>query len=48
MARIHKIIEEKQRWLDDSVGRQERRRKSEPPIVFAHQIAQEQQVGYLG
>ncbi|WKX99980.1 hypothetical protein Q1695_014673 [Nippostrongylus brasiliensis] len=43
MEKVINAIEEKKRWLDDARHKQERRPKTEPPAVFAHEIAQMQQ-----
>ncbi|KIH53697.1 hypothetical protein ANCDUO_16169, partial [Ancylostoma duodenale] len=43
MEKVINAIEEKKRWLDDARHRQERRSKTEPPVVFANEIAQKQQ-----
>ncbi|CAJ0598446.1 unnamed protein product [Cylicocyclus nassatus] len=43
MEKVINAIEEKKRWIDDVRHRQERRAKTEPPIVFANEIAQKQQ-----
>ncbi|KAK6023948.1 DnaK family protein [Ostertagia ostertagi] len=44
MEKVINAIEEKKRWLDEARHKQERRAKTEPPIVFAYEIAQKQQV----
>ncbi|KHJ87295.1 DnaK family protein [Oesophagostomum dentatum] len=44
MEKVINAIEEKKRWLDDVRHKQERRPKTEPPVVFANEIAQQQQV----
>ncbi|KAK6012336.1 DnaK family protein [Ostertagia ostertagi] len=43
MEKVINAIEEKKRWLDEARHKQERRAKTEPPIVFAYEIAQKQQ-----
>ncbi|CAJ0593834.1 unnamed protein product [Cylicocyclus nassatus] len=43
MEKVINAIEENKRWIDDARHRQERRAKTEPPIVFANEIAQKQQ-----
>ncbi|PIO58840.1 hypothetical protein TELCIR_19716, partial [Teladorsagia circumcincta] len=43
MEKVINAIEEKKRWLDEARHKQERRAKTEPPVVFAHEIAQKQQ-----
>ncbi|VDM67377.1 unnamed protein product [Strongylus vulgaris] len=45
MEKVINAIEEKKRWIDDVRHRQDRRAKTDPPIVFANEIAQKQQVG---
>ncbi|KAK5976164.1 Heat shock protein 4 [Trichostrongylus colubriformis] len=43
MEKVINAIEEKKRWLDEARHKQERRSKTEPPVVFAYEIAQKQQ-----
>ncbi|CAG9535600.1 unnamed protein product [Cercopithifilaria johnstoni] len=43
MEKVISIVEEKKKWVDDQRSRQEMRKKTEPPIVFVHQIQDEQQ-----
>ncbi|VDM53781.1 unnamed protein product [Angiostrongylus costaricensis] len=43
MEKVINAIEEKKRWLDDARHKQDRKPKTEPPAVFAHEIAQKQQ-----
>uniref|UniRef100_A0A8L8KS98 Heat shock 70 kDa protein 14 n=1 Tax=Heligmosomoides polygyrus TaxID=6339 RepID=A0A8L8KS98_HELPZ len=44
MEKVINAIEEKKRWLDEARHKQERKPKTDPPAVFAHEIAQKQQV----
>uniref|UniRef100_A0A7I4YBL5 Heat shock 70 kDa protein 14 n=1 Tax=Haemonchus contortus TaxID=6289 RepID=A0A7I4YBL5_HAECO len=43
MEKVINAIEEKKRWLDEARQKQERKAKTEPPVVFAYEIAQKQQ-----
>lgn len=43
MEKVINAIEEKKRWLDEARHKQERKPKTDPPAVFAHEIAQKQQ-----
>ncbi|KAE9417033.1 hypothetical protein Angca_003174, partial [Angiostrongylus cantonensis] len=43
MEKVINAIEEKKRWLDDARHKQDRKPKTEPPAVFAHEITQKQQ-----
>uniref|UniRef100_A0A915Q5H5 Uncharacterized protein n=1 Tax=Setaria digitata TaxID=48799 RepID=A0A915Q5H5_9BILA len=43
MEKVISAVEEKKKWLDDQRSRQEMRKKTEAPVVFVHQIQDEQQ-----
>ncbi|VDN19878.1 unnamed protein product [Gongylonema pulchrum] len=44
MEKVISAVEEKKKWLDEQRTRQEKRKKTEPPVIFVHQIKEEQQV----
>lgn len=43
MEKVISSAEEKKKWLDEQRGRQERHPKTDPPLIFVHQIRQEQE-----
>lgn len=42
--KVISTVEEKKKWVDEQRGKQERRKKTEPPVVFVYQILEEKQV----
>ncbi|VDM99061.1 unnamed protein product [Thelazia callipaeda] len=43
MEKVISAVEEKKKWIDDQRNRQEKRKKTEPPVVFVHEIQNELQ-----
>lgn len=47
VLQVISAVEEKKKWVDEQRARQEKRKKTEPPVVFVYQIKEEQQVCFL-